>query len=71
MSVSLQPKVPGIAGGIELALRFVLWASDLHGEPTAEQISAQFAMSRSSGYRWRTAWRAARGIHASRRSARK
>lgn len=62
---SLRPNVAGVGGGIELALRFVLWAQQLRAEPTTAQIQARFNLSRAAAYRWSRSWHAARGAVAS------
>lgn len=62
-NVLLCPREGGSANGIELALRFVLWAQQLQQPPTPVQIREHFHCSRAAAYRWRRAWHAATGTH--------
>ncbi|URX63284.1 helix-turn-helix domain-containing protein [Luteibacter anthropi] len=57
---NLHPKGQ-VCYGMELAIRFAEWARSCHGTPSIEQIQAQFNVHRSTAYRWRHAWFAARG----------
>ena len=50
-----------VCEGMELALRFLMWAAGLRRDPTASQIRQRFGVSQATGYRWRNAWLAAHG----------
>ena len=54
-------KVPGVISSFELALRFSAWATDLHRDPTWQEIAARFNVQRCTAYRWLASWRSARG----------
>lgn len=55
----LHPTIVGVASAFEQCLRFIAWAQHLHGEPTWQQIHAQFGVSRATAFRWLGGWRAA------------
>lgn len=43
------------------AMRFALWAGQLHAAPTIEQIRHRFDCSRATAYRWRAVYLAVIG----------
>lgn len=56
---------PGMASSFELAIRFTDWASTLPPDGlTWQAIVARWNVSKATAYRWRAAFRAARGISA-------
>jgi hypothetical protein len=52
----------GNAGGMELAIRFADFCREHRDDPTVAEIREHFGVSRATAYRWRCAYRDARGM---------